>query len=614
MKPNSVTTERVIAVKKREYEFDIDKELEQLTCPEDSIEETAEEFPMLDDKAKERILKLCERKMNTDMKENNIKKTDYDTVSGVEKYNRPKWHRPVTAAASLLVAAGIGGAVLLNLNGSPDDTFTDADDSTIGTHPTDTAEGMLSNLVEKNFYCLENIYYFGNLPYKSSPFSDSAYFIVNSKKFPDYKTLKDYFYSVYSDDIADLYMTAYPSGTGGYGDIDGKLVIYPDIVFDGAQYSVDFTDFSLENVTESSGTYSFNVLADIVVSYKSENKEILLEDALIGFEAKTEDDGVRLTGMYGHDTLTRFIYNNSAEGSRGYIDTPWQETYLDLISGMDTVYTPDGKEYDNTSMYIRLFYTEGNDIPMLSFNDGVTKNTVMIYNIADGNTYIVGETITCEVVHTEIYSYSDMVQYLENAVYGESTQTTEASAESATETHTEPTTAETTEAEEATDAFSVKDMSQMTMLFDENLKCLGYFRNELLPMEDEPFYTAENMTLHEIVSDEFAGYDEFRDYVYSVYTDETADMYLNSFPYEGNSLYMEYEGKFCVNTSAVGNRGYFVDWSDYSFEYVSSDSSECIFKVTAAIQEPGDLPPEDYTLTCRAVMEDDGWRLEEMYY
>ena len=38
------------------------------------------------------------------------------------------------------------------------------------------------------------------------------------------------------------------------------------------------------------------------------------------------------------------------------------------------------------------------------------------------------------------------------------------------------------------------------------------------------------------------------------------------------------------------------------------------FIVTATIQEPGDIPPQEYVITCKAIREDDGWRLEKMYY
>lgn len=91
-------------------------------------------------------------------------------------------------------------------------------------------------------------------------------------------------------------------------------------------------------------------------------------------------------------------------------------------------------------------------------------------------------------------------------------------------------------------------------------------------------------------------------------------MYLNDFPYEGNQLYLEYDGKLCMNTYYALGSGYFVDWSDYGIEFVYADETSCKFNVTATIQEPGDLPAEEYKISCEAIITENGWRLIRMYF
>jgi len=965
----------VIAVKKREHDYNIENELKQLTCPDDeTIEKIAEEIPVLDDAAKERILKLCERKMdlkmNKDIKKDNIKRTDYDnsdTVKGVEKYNRPKWYRPVmSTAASLLVVAGIGGAIALKGNLKPEDPMSE---STV----SDEIEASLCSLVEDNFYCLENVLFFGSLPHKDVTLADGTWFEVNSEKFPDYAAFEKYMYSVYSDDIADFYLTSYPSGAGAYVDVDGTLAIMPGIVADGQTIDVDFTDFDIANISENDGTYSFDVLADIKITDTTDESSPdyqTLEDALIGFEAKTEDDGIRLTGMYGHDTATRFVYSNPVEGSRGYIDTPWQESYLELIDHLDTIYNSDGEEVNNTSMYFKLIYPEGHDIPLFGVVGGVADSIVLLYQIIDGHTYLVDDTTPYEELTGTMYSHSEMIQYLENAL---GDKNTESSTEAVTEDNTEikgsavseedtaklenlvsenfycmenvfrfghlPYDSDTlyndevykVESEEFTSFEALRDFifsvytyeiadyyfyrypigknmytnyynddnlyirvdslpdgniidvdfmdfeianasvidgtysfdvlvdvkitdttdvsgesiynqtledaligfeakkdidgnlkltgmyghdvvdrfvynnpvegtrgyidttwqetytefmntlisynedtefklelfnitdkeapmlyvyptepdqasyiyciidgeiynlktyegmlyysfvtqdghyvgynigdnflsasfydidghdiiemesmlyrdntcyingeeaseadmfelfykygistfsldfttdelysyldngiynnstdnsenndttentvitteftTEITELFDKNLQCLELYRSNPLPTVGEPLFEGEEQIICEISSDKFSSYDELVDYVNSTYTYGTAQMYLNDFPYEGNQLYLEYDGKFCLNTYyPVGGKGYYVDWSDYSIEITDADDTTCTFNVTATIQEPGDLPAEEYTLSCEAIITENGWRLIRMYF
>jgi len=104
------------------------------------IDRLSAEFPPQDDKEKERIFNMSERKFNNKM--NNISKADDQSVSGVEIYKKPKWRRFLSIAAVFaVVAVGITGGsfALRHLNGNnnisagstdENNTATDAENST----------------------------------------------------------------------------------------------------------------------------------------------------------------------------------------------------------------------------------------------------------------------------------------------------------------------------------------------------------------------------------------------------------------------------------------------------------------------------------------------------
>lgn len=674
----------MITVKERRYEFDIDNELKQLTCPDDqTIEIVAEEVPMLSDEDKERIFKLCERKMdmkmNKDNKKDNIKRTVYensDSVKGVEKYNKPSWYRPVmSVAASLLVVAGIGGAVMISRQQKPDDIITDVTEPSTSTSATDAVTettnaptgieiDTLEKLVEDNFYCMENIFRFGNLPFNSDTLYYDEVYKVESEEFTSFEELHNFIFSVYTYEIADYYFYRYPIGKNMYTNYfdDDSLYIRVDSIPDGNIIDVDFMDFEIANASVMDGTYSFDVLVDVKVTDTTDvsGESIYnqtLEGALIGFEAKEDIDGnLKLTGMYGHDVLDRFVYNNPVEGTRGYIENTWQETYTELLNTLVS-YSGDAelelKLFNITDKEAPLLYvypTEpDNDSTIFCIMDGEIYNLKTYegmlyyafvtadghyvgYNIddnflsasfydIDGNDifemesmlyrdstyYINGEEASEADMYEMFYKYGinpvsldfttdELYSYLDNGIYNNSSDNSENN--------------DTTENTVITTEFT----TEITELFDKNLQCLELYRTNPLPTVTEPLFEGEEQIICEVSSDKFSSYDELVDYVNSTYTYGTAQMYLNDFPYEGNQLYLEYDGKLCMNTYYASGSGYFVDWSGYSLEIVSADDTSCQFNVTASIQEPGDLPAEDYTLSCEAVITENGWRLVRMYF
>lgn len=104
------------------------------------IDRLAAEFPPQDNKEKERIFKMSERKFNTKIK--NISNADEQSVGGVEIYKKPKWQRFLSIAAAFAIVAGgiTGGAYALkHLKGTHSITTTSEDEIDIAT-PTEPAQ------------------------------------------------------------------------------------------------------------------------------------------------------------------------------------------------------------------------------------------------------------------------------------------------------------------------------------------------------------------------------------------------------------------------------------------------------------------------------------------
>ncbi|MCQ2455034.1 MAG: hypothetical protein MJ090_02675 [Clostridia bacterium] len=143
-------------------------------------------------------------------------------------------------------------------------------------------------------------------------------------------------------------------------------------------------------------------------------------------------------------------------------------------------------------------------------------------------------------------------------------------------------------------------------LFDRNLKCtLNIFDLDTLSYEKTPL----SGTWHRVTDSRFSTFAELEEYVKATYIEETAQIFFD------RKLYKDIDGKLSIDTSRIGGKGYYVDWTDYIIEINKSDNETAEFSVTATIEEPSDNPKkEEYKKTVTALRVGETWLLEKIVY
>ena len=105
-----------------------DLKLDVLENAEDEIINDMETFSSDSESVRKRVFSMSEKKYN-DMVNNKNNTNNNIEVSGVEKYRRPVWYKPLCAAAAVAVILGGGGtAFMMNRSGNsiPDDSSSDS--------------------------------------------------------------------------------------------------------------------------------------------------------------------------------------------------------------------------------------------------------------------------------------------------------------------------------------------------------------------------------------------------------------------------------------------------------------------------------------------------------
>ena len=192
--------------------------------------------------------------------------------------------------------------------------------------------------------------------------------------------------------------------------------------------------------------------------------------------------------------------------------------------------------------------------------------------------------------------------------------------EKVTEDNVKVTSAVVTTKEQETTAEQTVSEEMLRELIDKNIYCnLNIFSGSLpLALADEGKdveIDMQNNTLYQVSEKAFPDYASFEEYIRSVYCKETADMYLNNYPYEGVQKYKNVDGKLYIDLKYDGGKGYYVIWDDYKITIDSSSADKCEFTVKAAVEWPAENPVvEDYVVKGTAVYENNRWVLTEMMY
>lgn len=637
-------------VNKRNNEFNIEEQLKKLTCPDDAVEKLAEEVPVLDDDAKERILRLCEKKMNintTNKKQIEITKNDYDAsnvVKGVDRYKKPKWYRTaMSTAASLILVAGIGGGAYFITKNKPALQPTDSVSSNTIISTDEKTENELEELFKKNIYLYDNVF-MHPLPYKDGMVfagdESVLYEVEENELFSDYNSFREYVNSVYADKIATYYLDYYYNGQQKYIEHNNMFCVdvskFPDgnhLIFKYKNYDINILDISDKDGTT---TCRFNVIVDgEIYNTFDEITEETIDDFVIGAEAVKVDDGWRLTDTYGSDTIDRLRFSNYIDGYIGFIDKTWQEVYLEDIQSRDIRYAEyilaDYENDDIPEMYIKygdssllLTCISGNaePLPMSSaFEFSEEMGIYTAYSAEQGELIIeLYDFVYCDFVPVKkLYKNSYTNEYKIDDVYCTEAEYNEALYSS---NDFKEIDFKNYSYNDVNDYLSLSEnvytetqlKERMTSLFNNNNVCYDFIRydnnNGSLNISETPVYVDEANELYEISDDIFC-FSTIEDYercIRSIYTKEIADEILTEYP----NLIKEYEGKMCYNKKAVDvEHVYYVDWSDFWVEIDSFTDTTCTFTAKTVIQATG----ADYWRTCEAVKEGDyGWRLKKIYF
>lgn len=204
------------------------------------------------------------------------------------------------------------------------------------------------------------------------------------------------------------------------------------------------------------------------------------------------------------------------------------------------------------------------------------------------------------------------------------TKETEPSDSDEADDSSEPASEESSESEDsAEDSESSEGVSIETLeeLVEKNFDCMvRIFELGSLQYEEvgdnggEIDWEDESSYIRKVTDSRFPDYESFSEYVHSVYTESTADMLLNSYPYEGGQKYLNIDGELYIDLRRDGGKGYYVNWQDRTISVTGQNETTCYFNIETTIEMPADVPVEEpYTINCTAVYENGRWVLESMY-
>ena len=127
-----------------------------------------------------------------------------------------------------------------------------------------------------------------------------------------------------------------------------------------------------------------------------------------------------------------------------------------------------------------------------------------------------------------------------------------------------------------------------------------------LPIGDNPV----EEHYYPVVSDQFKKVDDIKDYLATVYTETTVNQIMERM----KNLYVDIDGKLCIDERHMGGKGYYVNWENYKLDINSVTGNNCAFTITASIEEPGENPViTPYVKELTAEKVNGNWRLTAFF-
>ncbi|MBD5104333.1 MAG: hypothetical protein HDT47_05670 [Ruminococcaceae bacterium] len=143
-------------------------------------------------------------------------------------------------------------------------------------------------------------------------------------------------------------------------------------------------------------------------------------------------------------------------------------------------------------------------------------------------------------------------------------------------------------------------------LLPENYKVYQYLTRGMTH-EEEPYGNIPEDGFYTCVSDDFKSFDDFSEYVRSIYTEETAEKLLNN-PFGNGPVYgVDDTGALGLSFEFTPDPDSGLSWANVSFLCTPVSDTECDVKVTLQ-----DADGKDVDKNVKMVLQQGEWKLSEM--
>lgn len=143
-------------------------------------------------------------------------------------------------------------------------------------------------------------------------------------------------------------------------------------------------------------------------------------------------------------------------------------------------------------------------------------------------------------------------------------------------------------------------------LLNENYKIYNYLTKGM-DVKEEPYGNEPEDGLYTCVNDELKTYDDFCEYIKSVYTEETAAKLISD-PFGKGAVYGEEEdGGLGLSADFAPSAEERLSWENVQYVCTPSSDTECLVEVNLKDRDGNDVKE-----TVNMIKEADGWRLDEM--